>query len=161
MRLKWDYNGWKMRNWHGSSLLRGCFFFCWSAQRITLKFLQCRTVSNYFQQIEAPEILDDKIDAYFKWAKGSNKAREALPGSVLDIPSIEIVLHPAEVLRKICKFLGIICTEKYLQDCADTVDPTPSITRDYVKWTTKQKERVNTEMKRFTFLQGFSFDKTV
>ncbi|RMX56699.1 hypothetical protein pdam_00015766 [Pocillopora damicornis] len=111
--------------------------------------------------IEAPEILDDKIDAYFKWAKGSNKAREALPGSVLDIPSIEIVLHPAEVLRKICKFLGILCTEKYLQDCADTVDPTPSITRDYVKWTTKQKERVNTEMKRFTFLQGFSFDKTV
>ena len=139
----------------------GVFFLLISTTNNSENSYNAETVSNYFQLIEAPEILDDKIDAYFKWAKGSNKAREALPGSVLDIPSIEIVLHPAEVLRKICKFLGIICTEKYLQDCADTVDPTPSITRDYVKWTTKQKERVNTEMKRFTFLQGFSFDKTV
>ncbi|PFX29252.1 uncharacterized protein LOC111325076 isoform X1 [Stylophora pistillata] len=132
---------------------------------IATMVIQHKTVKGrdgeHHKQIDAPEILEDKIDSYFKWAKGSNIAREALPGSVLDIPSIDVVLRPAEVLIKICKFLEIICTEKYLHDCADTVDSTPSITRNYIKWTAKQKDTVYREMNRFSFLQGYSFDKTV
>jgi len=111
-----------------------------------------------YHQILAPEILHEKIGLYFYWARGSNNAREAFPGQVIDIPSIEIVRHPADTLRKICAFLEITCSEEYIQDCAATVDPVPSITRDFVEWSREHKDRVYEQMKEFPFLKGYSYD---
>ena len=111
------------------------------------------------QQVKATEELDGKIKTYFRMAEGSNRAREALPGSVIDIPSMEIVKNPVETLKKVCKFLEITCTEKYLQDCAATVDPVPSITRDFIEWTAEQKNTVYEEMKKYSFFESYSFDK--
>jgi len=92
-------------------------------------------------------------------AEGSNMAREAFPGSFLDVPSMEIVKNPVETLRRICQFLEITCTEQYLQDCAATVDPVPSITRNFIEWTTEQKNTVYENMKKFSFFEEYSFDK--
>ena len=110
-------------------------------------------------QVNASKELEGNIKGYFRMAEGSNKARKALPGSVIDIPSMKIVTNPSETLRKICKFLEITCTEQYLQDCAATVDPVPSITRDFIEWTAEQKNTVNEKMKRYSFFEGYSFDK--
>ena len=125
-----------------------------------IKLMQRNTLFTVLrQQVKAPEELEDKIKAYFSMAEGSNKAREALPDSVIDIPSMEIVKKPAETLKKICKFLEITCTEKYLQDCAATVDPIPSITRYFIEWTAEQKNTVYEEMKKYSFFESYSFDK--
>ena len=92
-------------------------------------------------------------------AKGSNKAREAFPGSIIDVPSMEIVKKPVETLQRICQFLEVTCTEQYLLDCAATVDPVPSITRDFIEWTAEQKNTVYSMMKNYSFLEEYSFDK--
>ena len=92
-------------------------------------------------------------------ANVSIKAREAFPGSVIDVPGMEIVRNPVETLRRICQFLEISCTEKYLLDCAATVDPAPSITRDFIEWTAEQKNTVYNMMKHYPFFEGYSFDK--
>jgi len=112
-----------------------------------------------YHQILAPEILDQQTRKYFFRARGSNKAREAFPGQVIDIPSMEIIKHPGHTLRKVCAFLEITCSEDYIQDCAATVDPVPSITRDYVVWSKEQKERVYEQMKEFSFFKGYSYDE--
>ena len=70
-----------------------------------------------------------------------------------------IVKNAAETLRKICEFLEITCTEQYLQDCAATVDPVPSITRDFITWTAEQKTRVYEEMKKYSFFTGYSYEQ--
>ena len=85
--------------------------------------------------------------------------RQALPGSFIDVPSMEIVENPAETLRRICQFLEITCTEQYLLDCAATVDPVPSITRDFIEWTAEQKNRVYNMMAKYSFFGGYCFDK--
>ena len=103
--------------------------------------------------------MDESISRYFGWAAGCNKARQAFPGSVIDIPSLEIVKNPADTLRKICKFLSISCSERYIQDCTATVDPVPSMTRDLIEWTTEQKNRVYEEMKKYSFFDGYSYDQ--
>lgn len=72
---------------------------------------------------------------------------------------MEIVKRPAETLRKICAFLEITCSEDYIQDCAKTVDSVPSITRDFVVWTDKQKESVYEKMKQFSFFDGYTYDQ--
>jgi len=110
-------------------------------------------------KVDAPHIVDQNIQRYFVWAEGSNKAREALPGQVIDIPSIGIVKNPAETLRKICEFLEITCTEQYVQDCAATVDPVPSITRDFIIWTDEQKNRVYENMRKYSFFTGYSYEQ--
>jgi len=66
---------------------------------------------------------------------------------------MEIVKHPADTLRKISAFLDITCSEDHIQDCAATVDPDPSITRDFVEWFEEQKEKVYGQMKEFSFLK--------
>ena len=86
-------------------------------------------------------------------------AREAFPGYVIDVPSMEIVTNTVETLRRICQFLEITCTEQYLLDCAATVDPVPSITRDFVEWTAEQKDTVYEMMTKYSFFEGYSFDK--
>jgi len=110
-------------------------------------------------KVNAPEELERKTNFYFNLAKGCNKAREAFPGSFLDVPSMEIVKNPMETLRRICQFLEITCTEQYLQDCAATVDPVPSITRNFIEWTADQKNTVYDMMKKYPFFKGYSFDK--
>ena len=92
-------------------------------------------------------------------AEGCYLTREAFPGSVIDVSSIEIVKNPVETLRRICQFLEITCTEQYLQDCAATVDPVPSITRDFIEWTAEQKTKVYDMMQKYPFFEGYSFDK--
>ena len=92
-------------------------------------------------------------------AEGCYLTREAFPGSVIDVSSIEIVKNPVETLRRICQFLEITCTEQYLQDCAATVDPVPSITRDFIEWTAEQKNKVYDMKKKFPFFEGYSFDE--
>ena len=118
-----------------------------------------RYTLNFRPQLNAPEELDAKIKAYFSMADGCYLTREAFPGSVIDVPSIEIVKNPVETLRRICQFLEVTCTEQYLLDCAATVDPVPSITRDFIEWTAEQKNKVYEMMKKYSFLEGYSFDK--
>ena len=115
--------------------------------------------TNLRPQVNAPKELDIKISIYFSMAQGSNMAREAFPDSFLDVPSMEIVKNPAETLRRICQFLEITCTEQYLLDCAATVDPVPSITRDFIEWTAEQKNTVYEMMKKYPFFENYSFDK--
>jgi len=109
-------------------------------------------------KVNSPDVLNDQIKRYFHWAAGCNKARMAFPGQVIDIPSMEVVKHPADTLRKICAFLEITCSEDYIQDCGNTVDPVPSITRDFVVWTDKQKQSVYEQMKHFSFFDNYSYD---
>jgi len=108
-------------------------------------------------KVKAPDELERKTKFYFSLAKGCNKAREAFPGSFLDVPSMEIVKNPVETLRRICQFLEITCTEQYLQDCAAIVDPVPSITRNFIEWTAEQKNTVHDMMKKYPFFRRVFF----
>jgi len=115
--------------------------------------------SDRCRQVNAPDVLKIETQNYFDMAEGCNKAKGALRGSVLDVPSMEIIKNPVETLRKVCQFLEITCTEQYLLDCAATVDPVPSITRDFIEWTAGQKNTVYNMMKKYSFFEGYSSDK--
>ena len=92
------------------------------------------------EQINASDILDTKIQLYNNWAEGTYVAQKTFPEDFINVVSMDAVKKPAETLRKICDFLEITCTEKYIQDCAAIVDPVPSITRHRIVW----KDHCNT-----------------
>lgn len=80
------------------------------------------------------------------------------PGRVYDVASIDVMTNTRETLKKICDFLEITCTDKYLQDCASIVDPVPSKTRGNVEWTEDQIKRVQKLIKHFSFLRRYSLE---
>lgn len=110
------------------------------------------------KQINASDILDDKIQLYRNWAEGTYVAQKSFPEDFLSVVSMDVVKKPAESLRKICAFLHVTCSEKYIQDCAAIVDPVPSITRHRIVWTEEQINRVYAMMREFPFFDRFTFE---
>lgn len=62
-------------------------------------------------------------------------------------------------METICSFLGVTCNEDYLHQAENILFGKPSETRRTVVWTEEQKQRVYNEMKKYPFLQSFSFEE--
>ena len=111
-----------------------------------------------FFQCNCTEQLDIAIAEYSKQVLGSAAVKKYFPGRVLDVESMHLMMNTKETLMKVCKLLGITCTQKYLDDCASIVDPVPSKTRHFVGWTKDQLRRVNELIKEHPFLGRFKFE---
>ncbi|KAL9959645.1 hypothetical protein ACROYT_G032985 [Oculina patagonica] len=109
--------------------------------------------------IDNKESLDASIKKYFKLAEANQRVREWYGDAVLDIPGHETVLRPRKTLRRLCDHLGVTCSEDYIEKCSKILYGTPSVTRNKVVWTEKQKQRVTEMMKNYPFLKEYSFDK--
>lgn len=79
---------------------------------------------------------------------------------VLNIYSHEVVSNPKENLQKLCNFLGVACDEDYIDACSKLFHPSSHLTRNFIVWTSKQKERVTKEIKKYPFLRSFTFDSS-
>jgi len=95
---------------------------------------------------------------YNKKVRGSAAVKKYFPGRVLDVESMRLMMSTKETLKKVCEFLKITCTQKYLDDCASIVDPVPSKTRHFVVWTKDQLSRVNKLITEYPFLGQFEFE---
>lgn len=109
-------------------------------------------------QVNYSKELDGSISSYGQLAQGSFEVQKNFPGRVHDVASINVMTETRKTLMKICDFLEITCTEKYLHDCASIVDPRPSQTRHNVEWTVKQIKRVQSLIAQYQFLQRYSFE---
>ncbi|KAL9969777.1 hypothetical protein ACROYT_G022034 [Oculina patagonica] len=103
--------------------------------------------------------LDKAIDFYFGMAAANQRVREWYGDAVIDIPGHETVFKPKETLQRLCDHLGVTCSEDYFEKCSRILYGVPSVTRNKVAWTTKQKARVTNMMKNFPFLEEYSFDE--
>ena len=109
-------------------------------------------------QCDCHEELDDAIAEYSTQVEGTSQVKKNFPGRVLDVHGMDLMKNPRETLMKICDFLEITCTKKYLEDCASIVNPVPSHTRQFVKWTEIQLKRVQMLIENHSFLQSYSFE---
>lgn len=72
--------------------------------------------------------------------------------------SDELLFKPRETLQTICGFLSVSCEEHYLARVERILYKKPSDTRNTVVWTKEQKDRVHTEMQKYSFLRQFTFN---
>ena len=110
-------------------------------------------------QVENTVLLERCITTYFKLAASNQRVTERYGDAVLDIPGHETVLRPKETLQRLCDHLGVTCSEDYFERCSKILYGAPSVTRDKVVWTKKQKQRVTNMMKKYPFLKEYAFDK--
>jgi len=70
----------------------------------------------------------------------------------------DLIASPKDKLRDICTFLGVECTEDYLDSCAAVVYTSPHKTRFKVRWTTEEIERVAAAIEKYPWFEGYTFD---
>jgi len=110
-------------------------------------------------QVNNATKLDYSIKLYSALGAINQHVRERYGDAVLDIPAHETVLRPKETLQRLCDHLGVTCSEDYIQRCSDILYGAPSVTRNTVVWTEEQKEQVTKMIKKYPFLNEYSFDK--
>ena len=102
------------------------------------------------------DLLNKKIDYYFRLVEKTNEIR--LLNTVLDIHSMDLLSNPKTTLLRVCDYLKIECSERYLRDCASLLFSKPSHSRNNVKWNKTLIDKVRRKMRQFSFLDRYSFD---
>jgi hypothetical protein len=102
------------------------------------------------------DLLASHVKKYFSLIRENAILRRTL--DVMDVHSADMIEHPKKTLLQICKFLKIECDDKYLQDCASIVFPSPSKTRHNVKWTPQLKDAVQYRISQYPFLARYNFE---
>lgn len=92
----------------------------------------------------------------FELLKSNQQIRQIYGNDVLDVYGHDLRLKQTETLQKICTFLGVQCDDTYFKLVENIVNEEfASRPRDVVVWRKEDKDWINSEMKKFAFLQPF------
>ena len=70
----------------------------------------------------------------------------------------DMVLNPQEEIQKLCKFLELECSQKYIDNCAAAIFPFSSKSRYHIQWTKQQVDRVVQLIESTPYLEKYLND---
>ena len=94
----------------------------------------------------------------FREVNAVESMTKALNLDVLETHNIDLVQDPRGTMQKICDFVGVECSESYLQLCQDKAFDKVSITRNLVYWSKELLADVEKRVKLHRFFDRYSFD---
>jgi hypothetical protein len=71
------------------------------------------------------------------------------------VKSEDMVKNPEIQLRKICEFLNIKCSKKYITDCISTINSEISRSRNGIVWDKDVKDFLIYHMERIPFYRDY------
>lgn len=74
--------------------------------------------------------------------------------------SEDFIRDPKRTMAALCTFLGIECTEEYLQQCVDKTFSSVSKSRRLIVWNPSTLAEINRAIQTIPFLRRYSFDGT-
>lgn len=108
------------------------------------------------QEEISPVARDDMIDDYEGLCESINEMKTTIPdGDQLYLQYERFCNDPKEEIRRLCHFLGVPATEDYVSSCASIVKSSSHKSRNKVKWTEGQLERVERLSRHYPFLQNY------
>ena len=112
------------------------------------------SIHNKFKRIDfikmAADIVLSKAEAVAKMV-GDCKL------DLLEIHLEDLIADPSTVIRRICGFLGVSCTEEYVDACKQKLFRKASHSRELVEWPESVQKRIEAAIKQFSFFQRYSF----
>jgi hypothetical protein len=109
-------------------------------------------------KMRSTQTLEEAVDAYFSMCRTVEQIKDQFGASVYDLRHESLVGDSAGALKDLCGFLGLSASETYYQDCARIVYKSPHKTRTEVTWNPELIDSVKSQMSRFSFLSGYSYD---
>ena len=112
---------------------------------------------NSTNKLKNDKSVHQAFQALYKEVKAVNDMIKACKLTVLEIHNVDFIHNPRKEMKSVCKFLGLSCSESYLEMCDEATFKHVSRTRDAVEWPTQIKGLVESRMLQFPFLQRYSF----
>ena len=109
-----------------------------------------RPVTNPRQIMQAVKSLEAEVKA----VQGSI---DALKLETLELHYVDFILETISTMVKICNFLNLKCSKRYLQMCDNVAYNKPSKSRDQVVWTKTSRQYVDQLIKDYSFFKRYSF----
>ena len=98
------------------------------------------------------------IQQYFLNHQAIVDAKKKYNLDVIQIHSKDLISNPRGTLIKLCNYLGVTCSDKYLEICSNKIYKSESRTRDKIEWTDSQIKTVQENIEKYDCLKGYSFD---
>lgn len=103
--------------------------------------------------------LKEAISTYFRLCDTIVRVKKRVrEGSLFDLRLESLIEDPKRSLADLCVFLGLEPEERYLENCAGVVFPSPRRTRTKVSWPADAVKAVDDRVSQFPYLSGYSFD---
>lgn len=100
-----------------------------------------------------------QIDKHFASHQAIMDAKKQYNWDLLEIHVKDLVEHPNATITKMCNFLGVHCSESYIQACSKILFKTESKVRYKVKWTLDLISKVKKHILKYdNLLRYYSFD---
>ena len=77
---------------------------------------------------------------------------------MIRIHSEDFIAKPTAVMAELCRFLGLECSEDYLQLCADKTFKSTSRSRELIEWDPAVKAQVERSIREIPFFRHYSFE---
>lgn len=84
--------------------------------------------------------------------------QEGYDWDLIQIHSEDFIRHPTSTMRDLCTFLGLECSEGYLQMCAEKTFKATSKSRELIEWDPLIMERVEESIREIPFFRRYSFN---
>ena len=115
--------------------------------------------SNETFDIGGDKALAGQIDRHFAVHKAIMDAKEQYNMDLLEVHVKDLVEDAHASITKLCNFLGVSCSDTYIQGCSDTLFKTESKTRYKVNWTEDLISKVEDYILKYDDLLRYrSFD---
>ncbi len=98
-------------------------------------------IKNYFNRVETVSRLKDNSNL-----------------DIYDLYHEDFILQPGSQLKSLLNFLGVNYTDEYINDCEKIVYKEPHKSRQNIEWTKDLIQFVESRIKKFGFLQRYSWN---
>lgn len=115
----------------------------------------------FILKVNDSNAVNQAMNHIFALLDTNDKLRQIYGERVLDVFIYDSVPKQRKTLRKICTFLEIYCDDSFSSGIETLFgDDITSRPRDQVEWREEDKDLIENYMKKFDFLQPFSFDSS-
>ena len=99
--------------------------------------------------------IDKEIDSYFQYYQATEEAKEMFKLDVMVIHGKDFVADPRITIVEMCKFLGVQCSNDYLEITSRKIFNSESKTRYKMKWEDYQILRVKSYIDKYDKLKRY------
>ena len=131
------------------------------------RFMKVKNETSDIEQLDRARLTDraqlnQQITSFLKMVKAVRDIIEYIGAeNVLEVHNYQLVADPAKVMRQVCDFLGVHCSEDYLAACVEKTFKELSLSRQYVAWWEEERERVGEMMADYVWFYNYSFNSDI
>ena len=98
------------------------------------------------------------INDYFDKFKAVQQIKHKYNLNILEVHGKDLIENPKATILSMCSFLGVSCSDDYLEICSNKLFKTESKTRHKLAWTKELISAVQDSIMNFDGLKRYSFN---